>query len=778
MNETEDFILRKLRHFNVYDIETKKLKYCKFNFNFDLYASDFNLVNKSKLDIFDHFLKENEWDPVKESKVKDELVKYFTPMTPEILNYHGNYGCTIHSGYMTIQGLNTFVSNVDLVNNQFDLIFYTDNQIRRLQDYFYNDNFDNIYSKYNFNFYEYTQEFKVFGNKLVVFTDFISRVIYSSMNIRGSRGYGDPNVFRKFFIQSINLRNYLIEHGCSSIFNNSRKNINNIDYVDYAELENLDPTNIELTKEYYIRDGQFKQLPIKFLYPELNKYQKITSSVAYIKSGLVGAGFLYKDSLYPKNIYCVSCNHLLDSENLETFKSSFEIFDYTNNIISQTAEFKIIGRDIFTDIVVGLYDPELSYNKVYNVDLSEFEPLTINSESILKIGDEIDLVGHIGELDNRAFLTGKMMDPRFSGCFFKDAFLVPESLLIDINIMKGLSGSPMFYNDGSKLSVVGMVIARLGSDNQYCLGISAFTLQSTIKKIIENYQVYFNLYKNDLVQLGFWTKNSITKKWLGLNGYYYDPIIKKGSSALNNLPYVGGLVIDKFVLGFNYLTASYIYDTQSLGKMGIMKIDSPLLNTNMYRRFIDSGKVPIVIKAITLYDGFKGVYSKYFIGKYSNQVGFHVYSYGLLPISNFPIEDTTSSNKIGYTYGKIIIEYYYYDGKNWQLEEEKIGGTTKEWYNTYLDSNGNKYYQHKFEFPTILTSYQESFAKFLFNYKINKFAGNIAGVPTSILGNDPGPLVVRENYSGSLTEQGMDEIPLVGNNSSPIRTYGNKSILD
>ena len=163
--------------------------------------------------------------------------------------------------------------------------------------------------------------------------------------------------------------------------------------------------------------------------------------------------------------------------------------------------------------------------------------------------------------------------------------------------------------------------------------------------------------------------------------------------------------MDKFVLDFNYLTSSYIYDTQSLGKMGIMKLESPLLNTKMYRRFIDSGKVPIVIKSMILYNGFKGVYSKYFIGKYSNQVDYNIYSYGLLPISNFPIEDTTSLNRIGYTYGKIIIEYYYYDGKNWQLEEEKIGGTSKEWYNTYIDSNGTTFYQHKFEFPSILTSF-------------------------------------------------------------------------
>ena len=38
--------------------------------------------------------------------------------------------------------------------------------------------------------------------------------------------------------------------------------------------------------------------------------------------GLVSVYFLYKDNLYPNNIYCISCNHLLNSDNLETFKSS------------------------------------------------------------------------------------------------------------------------------------------------------------------------------------------------------------------------------------------------------------------------------------------------------------------------------------------------------------------------------------------------------------------------------------------------------------------------
>ena len=126
---------------------------------------------------------------------------------------------------------------------------------------------------------------------------------------------------------------------------------------------------------------------------------------------------------------------------------------------------------------------------------------------------------------------------------------------------------------------------------------------------------------------------------------------------------------------------------------------------------------------MTFFEGLKGTYSKFFIGKYSNQIGYHIYSYGLLPLSNFPIEDNTSTNKVGYTYGRIIFEYFYYNGESWILEEETIGGTTRDWYNIYVDSNNNKYYQHRFEFPNILLSYQQSYAMSLFHYGNNSFAG-------------------------------------------------------
>ena len=65
-----------------------------------------------------------------------------------------------------------------------------------------------------------------------------------------------------------------------------------------------------------------------------------------------GAGFLYRNVNRPNEIYLITTNHLLSKENLESFKALFEVVDQTNEIISTTAEFKVIGRDIYTDIIV------------------------------------------------------------------------------------------------------------------------------------------------------------------------------------------------------------------------------------------------------------------------------------------------------------------------------------------------------------------------------------------------------------------------------------------
>ena len=119
-----------------------------------------------------------------------------------MIQYNNKYAQTVHPGYMNIQDPRSYASIFTLVNNQFNLIFYKNDEIRRLQDYYFNDQDGNIYSKYNFNFDLFSKDFNVYGNNLIVFTDFISRVIFESDTENGTNGYGYPNSFKKYFIKS------------------------------------------------------------------------------------------------------------------------------------------------------------------------------------------------------------------------------------------------------------------------------------------------------------------------------------------------------------------------------------------------------------------------------------------------------------------------------------------------------------------------------------------------------------------------------------------------
>ena len=371
-----------IRYFNSYDSETQKLLYSKWNFNFEIYASEFDLKEKTKLEIFDDFLLRNDTffqsEPnyleisdktpsyLKPTVVKEELKKYFNPMTNEIINYNNKYAQTIHPGYINIQEPDTYIIVTQLVKEQFDLIFYKDDQIRRLQDFYFSDD-DGIYSKFNFDFLKYSNDFKVYGNNFVIFTDFISRVVWSSGSYIGAVGYGIPYGFKEYFIQTEGLLDYMSKYGVTSIWKDiCIKNENNINYLAYAEDNNLPTDNLENAKEHYLRWGQFKQIEIKFIEKQLTTIENNMNSTCSIFTGkTIGTGFLYKNKDDDPNIYIVTCSHIIDKTNLSTIKATFGINDNSRNNNTATAEFRVMGRDIFTDIMIAVYDPELPYNKSF-----------------------------------------------------------------------------------------------------------------------------------------------------------------------------------------------------------------------------------------------------------------------------------------------------------------------------------------------------------------------------------------------------------------------------
>jgi len=713
-------------YFTVYDSKTYNLLYTKYNFLFESYKKDFKLDSTDKGVIFKHFLNANGEDWTKPTTVKPELVKYFGKINTDIINYINKYGWIFHDNYMQIKNPNPNVSFTDICKEQFMMRAYTDEEYRRIQDYYYNDKDNHYYTKYNFNFEEYQKDFNVYyktTNKLVVFTDFIIRCLTLSSTAFGTYGYGLYEPFVKYFyIDDIGIMNYMVENGVSSDYEFVRKNVTSIDYLQYkeknADLKSSNLNTIDELKEHYILWGQFERriVPIK---TQLNTFEEeIISSVGSVYttnkdgSNELGTGFLYNDLNGSDNIYLVTCYHLnAGSANINTIMASFEVKDINSiETKSTTALFRIIGYDIYADILVALYDPTIDYNIINKVDMSPFKRLIIDFEHVLKPSDPIYCLGNLGFENNRSLVEGTVIDPTYNGNFDTFALPIPDSILIELYATKGLSGAPLFIKDANgKPQCVGMMNGYIDDLQQYSVGINGAIFNSIINNITRKWDAYSVYFADDIIRLNYYIKNGLTKRWLGIIcSYYHRSLSNKISRSLNNFPYTGGLVIHDFIIGFNYAKRAFINNPIELSEQNTIQINTPLLKTKIYKKFIDCGRNPIVLKSITYLNGIRSEFSKSYIGKYSNQVSYSRIMYGLAPMGNKRIDRQYISN-YEYYYPNMLIEFYYYNGREWVLGTDTVGGNTTDNYNTYQDPLGYKYYQHQVEFPFILIPYLDPY---------------------------------------------------------------------
>jgi len=248
----------------VYDSNSKELLYTKYNFNFKLYASDFKLLTSDRYQIFEDYWKRNNYVPTKPYFVYADYIKYFKPITQEIKDYIDKYG-VFHRNWEA--NISTNISDTILSINQFDLVPYTDDEVRRVQDYIYSIGTEFTYTKNNFNFESYANDFKLYTtNKLVLFTDFVLRCYRASGVILSSSGYGITEEFKQYFTSSIGLMDYLITDGVYSILKYADHNFSNIDFEQYIKI-NTDLGNLssEAAKEHYLKYGQFEMRTIPFI---------------------------------------------------------------------------------------------------------------------------------------------------------------------------------------------------------------------------------------------------------------------------------------------------------------------------------------------------------------------------------------------------------------------------------------------------------------------------------------------------------------------------------
>ena len=701
-------------YYTEYDPITKKPIRSKYNFNFEKYRKERPLLidTTDKSYIFKFFLRENGFDFRNPTVTKPHLQKYFTPMTDKVMKYISNYGYTIHTNYMSTYDPTTYIPLGELAKTQFEVIEYTDVEIRFVQDYYY-DFFDKERNlectKYNFDFEKYSEDFCVYGTKLEIFTDFVVRCTYISGVFIGVYGYGLPDCLKTYFYRVDNFSEFLSEYSITSNYDNNPKNVNNIDFKSYREQNpDINVNEFPSLKEYYYLYGQFERRKFDYIQKNVTNNDKFKTSIGTIVSvgdSSVASGFLYSYSEFPDRIYLVTCFHLIkNSTIIDIIRGSF--FNRDETI---TVDFKILGYDRFADVLVAQFDPYLEYNILRNNSekVKKLYRLSMDAFTNVKQGDRVKYIGNMGYDDTESFLEGAVIDANYTGDFKTCIMGHPESILIDTISTGGFSGSPiiigdLYGTDVNDIKCIGMLNSSV-LNGKYTKCIKSTIATNVISNIILGDAFFSTLYKGDPVKLNFTQRFGLPSKWLGTIGSYFNI---GGSVAkyleLRTLPYTGGYVIENFVVGYNIITGAFVTNPLQLGQQQIIKVDTPLLSSKLYKKYIESSNTPIVIKSIRFFENKNSNYNTYLIGKYGNQNGLGVFSYGLCGIGAFNIE---SSNDYYFKFKEVVqdvtIVFYYFNGEKYVEDSDTIVCDDSS-YTVNKDGLGNVFYQNTWSFPVNL----------------------------------------------------------------------------
>jgi len=716
--------------FAVFDNASKKLLYSKYNFDFYKYKTDKSLTTNNKNELFHNFLVDNETNLWKPFSVKEDLKKYFLSITPEIQDYFDNINYLPWD--FNFNSLPTYISESVIMTNEFNLYYYDIfNELPVICEFLHKDYDNTIYTKYNFDFSKYSSDFNVYGSKMSIFNDLLIRLNYLSDNASGFIGYNKiPDLFKTYFYRDKNSQNslekYLEDYSVYSCFSNIERSFQKINLINYIELiknnYGIIFNNETEAQKYFLKYGQFQQDNINFILSKDTEIVNLSKSIcSVVTSNGFGTGFLFRGSVEydivngKKQIYLLTCYHIIE----ESDKNTMYVTCYYDEEKDIKLLFRIIGYDRNTDICISIYDDALDYNKIF------FPEETWNIRNTLSLLDIVgDLPDHLGQqiitignpslTDNLSYMEGQIMDVNYCGSFDRSYILsYPPTILSNMHISVGQSGSPLFIRDSNnnKLKCIGMLNAKLGDDYQFSLGIS----NNLLRRVVNNgISYWFRIVKkfgiNNIEKISFNIQEIFPKKWIGAKFAYYNPLNPKNNKAFSNFTVNGGIVLTKFVLGFNIIKKRFVYNYDELSEQGVKKIDTPLLNSEIYRKYIYNNRIPVVIKSITLFDLVNGIYNKFNLGKYKGQYGMDILTYGFMQIASEtnPAEFT---NQILRKYSNIKFEYYYYNGQNWILNEEVIGGNDESWFNIYNDEYGHIFKQHKWELPAIILPYLTSFTK-------------------------------------------------------------------
>jgi hypothetical protein len=730
--------------FITFETQTFFPQYTQYNFNFPLYSNDFNLTGKNKNQVFADFYIRNKSDFSKPYIVLPELVKYFTLITLEDIQYIYKYGFSACWGRVSTFQAPGAITYRQLALEQFDKIQYTEIELPRTEDYYYN-NPRGYFTKYNFQFDNFSNDFVVYGPKRLIFTSMLVRNQALSGVVYTSPTAGVYKEFEKYFnLSNTNaLIHYLIPYGITSTLTITPKNFYNIDWDKYIQ-ENPDLVGYTVPEaiDQWIQYGQFEQRIVPLQPPKISNIELIANSVAVITSdtGITGSGFLVD---YPDNNYYVTTvNHLFSTTfNTKLFYATFEFKnsgDFESTII--TGLFRIIGVDPIYDIAIGKFDPTLSYNIINKVDLSKIKKIKINVDIQPKINDDIYTFGVTGNVGDISFTTGKVINTNYTGNF-TSTINDSEYILSQNTIVKGMSGGPQFIKDiNNNYWIVAMTQKYLSEQSNMSIAIKSYLIYDFVSSSIPNWENAIKKFGIDYSKIELNINYSTRKTWLGVIGEYFDISLINKYNKLSTFTYTGGYVITDIINGFDFVDKVFTLSSYESIKYSVININTPLQNTNIFYRLIDS-QAPIVIKKLGFFNALLSDYTEITIGKYSGQYSMSRFCYGFQYIYDEATTDPAFINGIRYEYPQLKITYYWFNGRSWVEDVEYVGGNDPTWYNTYSNTSGILITQHRFIIPYFLQIYlANNLIEDQTEYNIASTPGQIIPIgPKTSIGPGPRP---------------------------------------
>jgi hypothetical protein len=714
----------KLFNFLIFD-QCNNLVYSKYSFDFINYAKDNNLNTRDKYFIFNNFYQNNGSTFDEITSIKDKYKKYFFPICEhnEIIPYIKKYG-VLHKLWTNYSNIETEINYFE--PNQFDLFPYSD--FVCIQDFFYYTIDGDILSKYNFNFEKYSFDWKIpVLSKNLVFTDFIFRNYKLSQteqykftpvyNLKN--GFVVLPEFVKYFykivtnLQKDSLYNYLAYQAPSSN-PASEKYYLNINWENYIKDNTITPTQtIDEAKIHFIENGQYEYRKITYdtvIDNSLNLIKNVVGSV-YSNNSFdtqVGTGFLFSNN--DGNIYFISSYSLI--EKLADKNNIFVIFE--NEIKNSIALFKIIGFDEATNIMVSVIDFDNPYNLNFVSNINNIN-ISISNFYTPSFAETLYVCGNINLDDNLSIITTTIINSSYMGGFNDNIDVsMPDLMLLQSPITNISSGSPVFSKKNGDWEIVGIINKNDNIHNNHLKNTITsnknILMINIIQQIVRKWKyLKFTINndpllscKNDVVIGGF------QKSWLGIIAQYNHPVLAREYGELLSLQYVGGLLVKKVIVGYNFNTSEFVYSINELLNNNVKEIKSPLVFSKLYLRLIENDNVPIVIKTIFYKDNLKNDFNRSNIGKFGNQEPLSNFIYGNQPISLTQTNEPGVYNKYMSSYANIVIDYFYYENKQWNFNSETIGGNSEDWFVKYVDNFGNIIKQHLFEYPYILKSHYKN----------------------------------------------------------------------